>query len=72
MSDAKLKKAFFDVDVALRRNFQERNPEFVGQLLTALGGNDSLFFPIAFVTYQDLLDSFGGMLLHIGEPRSNV
>jgi hypothetical protein len=61
-----------DVDVALCRDLEERDAEFVCERLTALRGDGALLFPVALVANEDLVDAFGGVLLDVGEPRADV
>lgn len=65
-------KGLFDIDVALGRYLHEGNAELVGELLTSLDRYRSLFFPVAFVSDQDFVDAFGGVLLDVGEPGSDI
>ena len=68
----KIVKGFLDVDVVLRRDFQERYSQFVGQLLTLLRCYSSLLFPVAFVPNKDLVDTLASMLFDVREPCSDV
>ena len=61
-----------DVDVALCRDLEEGDAEFVGEGLAALGADGALLFPIALVADEDLVDAFGGVLFDVGEPRADV
>ena len=62
----------FDVDVAFRGDFEERDVKLVGKLLAALRGDRALLFPVALVADEDLLDAFGGVLLDVGEPGADI
>jgi hypothetical protein len=61
-----------DVDVALCRDLEEGDTEFVRERLAALGRDGALLFPVALVADEDLVDAFGGMLLDVGEPRADI
>jgi len=37
-----------------------------------LGADGALFFPVAFVADEDLVDAFGGVLFDVGEPGADV
>ena len=65
-------KCLIDVDVALGGNLEEGNAELVGELLALLGGNNTLLFPVALVTDEDLVDALGGVLLDVGKPGTDV
>ena len=65
-------KRLIDVDVALGRDLEEGDAEFVGEGLAALGADGALLFPIALVADEDLVDAFGGVLLDVGELRADV
>lgn len=61
-----------DVDIALRRDLEERNAQFLGQRLALLGRNSALLFPVALVAYQNLVDALGGVLLNVCEPSADI
>lgn len=61
-----------DVDVALGRDLEEGDAQLAGELLALLRGNDTLLLPVALVADQDLVDTLGRVLLHVGEPCSDV
>lgn len=63
---------FLHVDVALGRDLEEGDAEFVGQRLALLGADGALLLPVAFVADEDLVDAFAGVLLDIGEPGADV
>ena len=65
-------KGLFHVDVAFGRDFHEGDAELVGQGLALLGGDGALLFPVAFVADEDFVHAFGGVLLDVGEPCSDV
>ena len=65
-------EGFLDIDVALGRDFHERNAELVGEGLALFRRDGAFLFPIAFVTNQNLVDAFAGVLLNVGEPCANV
>ena len=41
-------------------------------MLATLHGDHTLLIPVAFVADEDLLDAFGGVLLDVGEPGTNI
>jgi hypothetical protein len=61
-----------DIDVALSRDLQERDAEFVGEGLALFCGDGALLFPVALVADEDLVDAFRGVLLDVGEPCADV
>ena len=61
-----------DVDVALGRDLEEGNAQFVGKSLALLRGYYPLLLPVALVADQNLVDAFGGVLLDVGEPGADV
>lgn len=61
-----------DIDVALGRHFKEGDTEFIGKLLSLLSRNDTLLLPVTFVSDKDLVDTFRGVLLDVGEPGANI
>ena len=61
-----------DVDVALGRDLEEGNAQFVGKSLALLRGYYPLLLPVAFVADQNLVDALGGVLLDVGEPGADV
>ena len=61
-----------DVDVALGRDLEEGDAEFVGEGLALFCGDGALLFPVALVADEDLVDAFGGVLLDVGEPCADV
>lgn len=61
-----------DVDVALGRDLEEGDAEFVGEGLALLGRNDTLLFPVTLVSDEDLVDTFGSVLFYVCEPCANV
>jgi hypothetical protein len=65
-------KRSVDVDVALRRDLEERDAEFVCEGLALFCRDGALFFPVALVADEDLVDAFGCVLLDVGEPCANV
>jgi hypothetical protein len=65
-------ESLVDVDVALGRDLQEGDTEFVGESLALFCGDGALLFPVAFVANEDLVDAFGGVLLDVGEPCADV
>ena len=65
-------KSLFDVDIAFRGDLHERDPELVGQRLALLGGNGAFLLPVALIADEDFVDAFGGVLLDVGEPGSDV
>lgn len=65
-------KRLLDVDVALGRHLHEGNTQLVGELLTSLHRHRPLFLPVAFISDQNLVDAFGGVLLDIGKPGPNI
>jgi hypothetical protein len=60
------------IDVALCRDFHEGDAEFVCELLAALGGDDALVFPVAFVADENLVYAFGSMLFDVRKPGTNI
>lgn len=58
-------ESLLDVDIALCRDFEERNAEFISELLSSLGGDCSLLFPVAFVSDQNFVDTLAGMLFDV-------
>ena len=67
-----VEKRLVDIDVALGRDFHERDAKFVGKRLALLSRDCPLLLPIAFVANQNLVDALGGVLFHVGEPGSDV
>jgi hypothetical protein len=65
-------ESLVDVDVALSRDLQERDAEFVGEGLALFCGDGALLFPVALVADEDLVDAFRGVLLDVGEPCADV
>lgn len=65
-------KRLVDVDVALGRDLEEGDAEFVGEGLALFCGDGALLFPVALVADEDLVDAFGGVLLDVGEPCADV
>lgn len=65
-------KGLVDVDVALCRDLEERNAEFVCECLALFCADGALLFPVALVADEDLVDALGGVLLDVGEPCANV
>jgi len=61
-----------NVDVALCADLEEGDAEFVCKRLALFCGNCALFFPVALVANEDLVDAFGGVLLDVGEPCADV
>lgn len=65
-------ESLLDVDVVLCGDFKEGDAKLISQLLSLLGGDGSLLLPIAFVSNEDLVYSFTGMLLDVGKPGTDV
>jgi hypothetical protein len=65
-------KGLIDVDVALGRDFEERNAEFVCERLAPFCADGALLFPVALVTNEDLVNALGGVLLDVGKPCADV
>jgi len=65
-------ESFVDIDVALGRHLEEGDAQFVCQRLTTLRRDHALFFPVALVSDEDLVDAFSRVLFYICEPSSNV
>src|SRR5215472_3441198 len=61
-----------DVDISLCRGFKEGDAELVSQCLAFFCRHGTLLFPIALVAYENLVDAFGGVLLHVGKPSAYV
>ena len=65
-------KGLVDVDVALGRDFEERNAEFVCERLAPFCADSALLFPVALVANEDLVNALGGVLLDVGKPCADV
>jgi hypothetical protein len=61
-----------DVDVALGGHLEEGDTELVGEGLALFGADHALLLPVALVSDQDLVDTFGSVLLNVLEPGSDV
>jgi hypothetical protein len=61
-----------DIDISLCRNFKEGDAELVSECLAFFCRHGTLLFPIALVTYENLVDAFGSVLLHVGKPSAYV
>jgi len=69
---SQLEERLFHANVALCTDFHERNAELICKSLTLRSADLALFFPVAFVADQDLVDAFRCMLLDVGEPGAYV
>lgn len=65
-------EGLLDVDVGLGRDLEEGDAELVGERLAPLRRHHPLLFPVAFVADQDLVHAFGGVLLDVGKPGSDI
>jgi hypothetical protein len=65
-------KCLIDVNVALSRDLEEGDAELVSKRLALFCRDGALFFPVALVADEDLVDTFGGVLLDVGEPCADV
>jgi hypothetical protein len=65
-------KRLIHVDVALSRDLEERDAEFVSKRLALFCRDGALFFPVALVANEYLVDALGGVLLDVGEPCADV
>ena len=58
-------EGLLDVDVVLGRDLQERNAQFVGQLLALLSRDGPLLLPVTLVPDKDLVNTLAGVLLDV-------
>jgi len=65
-------EGLIDIDIALCRHFKEGDAKLVGECLAFFRHHGTLLFPIAFVAYENLVDTFGGMLLHVRKPSADI
>lgn len=65
-------EGLIDVDITLCRDFEKRDVELVSERLAFFCRHGTLLFPIALVSYENLVDAFGSMLLYIGKPSAYV
>ena len=65
-------KGLVDVNVALGRDLEKGDAEFVGERLALFCRDGALLLPVALVANENLVNAFGGMLLDVGEPCADV
>ena len=65
-------EGFLDVDIRLCGDFKEGDVELVSERLAFFRRYGTLLFPVAFVADENLVDTLGGVLLHVGKPSAYV
>ena len=69
---SKCEESLFYTFIDFRWGLHELDTEFISQFSSLFFGNSTLLGPVWFVSDENLIDTFRGMLLNVGMPCADI